>query len=113
VSDGTTETIATYEDGGAIYEIDHLGILHDSQWGEFAVYRAGQHVATFSIAESMLKPEFRPETMPVTTAELIALARGAVAEEEGGESTDQAQDESIAAFMATQDTRKTADPRLS
>jgi hypothetical protein len=54
-----------------------------------------------------------PETLPVTTAGLIALARAAVAEEEGGENTGQAQDESIAAFMATRDAHKTADPRLS
>jgi hypothetical protein len=49
MSNDTTETIATYSAGGATYEIDHLGILHDSQWGEFAVYRAGEHVASFAI----------------------------------------------------------------
>ena len=86
MSDDNTETIATYSADGATYEIDHLGILHDSQWGEFA--------------------STAPVSLPVTTAELVALARSA------GEHH-QAQDESIAAFMATQDARKTADPRLS
>jgi hypothetical protein len=29
------DTIATYEDGGRTYEIDHLGISSPGQWGTF------------------------------------------------------------------------------
>jgi hypothetical protein len=28
------DTIATYEDGGRTYEIDHLGISSPGQWGD-------------------------------------------------------------------------------
>lgn len=113
MSTDTTETVAAYTDhDGVTYEIDHLGICLPSQWGEFAVYSGGVHVTSFAIAESMLKPEFRPAELPVTRVELIGLARQAVAEERG-DADDRDQDESIAAFMASQDARRTADLRLS
>lgn len=72
------ETVATFDMDGSHYEIDHLGICRDSQWGEFAVYCDGKQVAEFAIEEALLKAEHRPETLPVTTAELIALAREAM-----------------------------------
>jgi hypothetical protein len=78
------ETIAAYEDGGKAYEIDHLGLLRDSQWGEFQVYCDGESTAYFAIEESALKLEFRPAELPVTTDELIALAKRAV----GGDAPD-------------------------
>lgn len=39
-------------------------------------------MAEFAIEESALKPEFRPAELPVSTDELIRLAREAVAIEE-------------------------------
>jgi hypothetical protein len=74
------ETIATYQDKGETYEIDHLGVGLDSQWGEFAIYRDEVMVGEFAIPESALKPEFRPPALPVTTEHLIDLAKAAVSE---------------------------------
>ena len=74
------ETIAAYTADGMSYEIDHLGIGHPHQWGQFAVYRDGQQVSAFEIPESALRPEHRPKDLPVTPAELIELAQAAVAE---------------------------------
>lgn len=70
----TIETVATFTHGEATYEIDHLGICRPTQWGEFAIYCDGDQVGEFAIAESLLKPEYRPAELPVTTAELIRLA---------------------------------------
>lgn len=78
------ETIATYREGGILCEIDHLGVGRDSQWGEFAVYRGGELVAEFSLPESGLRAEFRPAELSASTAELIELARAAVAEADRG-----------------------------
>jgi hypothetical protein len=77
-ADEANETIATYTDGGKVYEIDHLGIGCPPQWGEFAVYCDGEMVADFAIEESALRPEFRPDELPVSMDELIRLARDAV-----------------------------------
>jgi hypothetical protein len=90
------ETIVVYDEDGSRYEIDHLGIGYpDTQWGNFAVYRDGEMVAEFCIPESSLKPEYRPAELPVTTAELIEHAKGAVAGE-------YASDEDVAAYMEVQ-----------
>lgn len=94
------ETIAAYDVDGDTYEIDHLGIGYpDTQWGNFAVYRDGEMVAEFCIPESSLKPEYRPRgrdaELPVTTGELIDLAKGAVAGDDAG-------DEDVAAYMEVQ-----------
>jgi hypothetical protein len=90
------ETIAVYDDGGGTYEIDHLGInCPETQWGNFAVYRDGEMVAEFCIPESSLQPEYRPAGLPVTPAELIEMARGAVAGED-------ASDEDVAAYFEVQ-----------
>lgn len=90
------ETIAAYDDGGRHYEIDHLGIGYpETQWGNFAVYCGGEMVAEFCIPESSLKPEYRPAELPVTTAELIEHAKGAVA-------GDYASDDDVAAYMEVQ-----------
>lgn len=75
-----SETVATYEHEGVRHEIDHLGIAHDDQYGEFAVYRDGQQIACFTTAAAGLRPQFRPE-LP-STAELIELAQSAVADAE-------------------------------
>ena len=77
-----TETILTFKMGGKTYEIDHLGIGHDTQWGEFNVWCDGDCLAEFAIKESALKPEFRPAEVPVTDEQLIRLARQALAENE-------------------------------
>lgn len=82
IPDSHAETIATFTLGGKTYEIDHLGIGFPSQWGEFNVWAGGNCVAEFAIEESALKPEFRPAELPVSTDELIRLAREAVAIEE-------------------------------
>jgi hypothetical protein len=74
------ETIATYEDDGKVYEIDHLGIGYDHQWGEFAVYGPDGLVAEFAIPESALKPEFRPAALPVRPDQIVELAKQAVGE---------------------------------
>jgi hypothetical protein len=87
VTNDNTETVATWNDGSHTYEIDHLGIgnpggtheLDHGQWGEFNVWRNGECIAEFAIEESALKPEFRPAELPVTTEELIRLAKQAVA----------------------------------
>jgi hypothetical protein len=90
------ETIAAYDQDGGRYEIDHLGIGYpETQWGTFAVYRAGEMIAEFCIPESSLKPEYQPAELPVTTAELIDLAKGAVA-------GDDASDKDVAAYMKVQ-----------
>ena|ERR1035438_62115 len=85
-----SETIATYEADGKIYEIDHLGAGHpDTQWGQFAVYRYGQQIAAFAIAEdgNPIPVEFAvmrgtppdaPAELPVSNDDLIRLAREAV-----------------------------------
>jgi hypothetical protein len=78
--DGICETVATYQDGGQVYEIDHLGIGLDSQWGEFSVWTGGNCVAEFAIWESALRPEYRPAQLPVSAGEIIRLARQAVGE---------------------------------
>ena len=57
---GSGETVAVFEHDGSTYEIDHLGIGSGSQWGEFAVYCDGEEVAEFAIAESVLRPGWRP-----------------------------------------------------
>jgi hypothetical protein len=80
-ADEANETIATFTHDGKLYEIDHLGIGCPPQWGEFAVYCDGVQITDFAIEESMLKPEHRPAELPVTTEQLIRLAREAVADD--------------------------------
>ena len=74
------ETIATYESGGELYEIDHLGICQPSMWGWFVVYCRDEQLAEFAITESMLRSEFQPRELPVSTGNLILLAQAAVAD---------------------------------
>lgn len=75
-----TEVIATYVNGGATYEIDHLGIGNPKQWGDFAVYRDGEQVAEFCIEASWFKPEHRPPLPDIE--ELIELAKAAVTDDQ-------------------------------
>jgi hypothetical protein len=77
--DPNLETIGTFEDGGETFEIDHLGIGYDTQWGEFAVYLNGKQFTVFELDEVGLKPEFRPELPPLD--ELTRLALGAIQDE--------------------------------
>lgn len=72
------ETYATFDLDGATYEIDHLGIGYASQWGQFAIYKDGDQIAEFAIAESLLRPEYRPSALPVSDDELIRLAKEAL-----------------------------------
>lgn len=74
----SSETYTAYEYKGVRVEIDHLGICHPDQWGCFAVYIGSDQVAEFAIAESMLRPEFRPSRLPVSEDELIDLATTAI-----------------------------------
>jgi hypothetical protein len=69
------ETVATFEQDGGTYEIDHLGIGSSSQWGEFAVYCDDEEVAEFTLAESVLRSAPRPAGLPVSADELVQLAR--------------------------------------
>jgi hypothetical protein len=75
---GSGETVASFEDDGSIYEIDHLGIGSGSQWGEFEVYCDGEKVAEFTLAESAPRPGSRPAGLPVSADELVRLARQAL-----------------------------------
>src|SRR5260370_16772511 len=70
---GSSETIAAFEHDGSIYEIDHLGIGSASQWGEFEVYRDGEEVAEFTLAESVLRPGSRPPGLPAPPDRLAPL----------------------------------------
>lgn len=74
--DPSREVIASYRHDGATYEIDHLGIAVDSQYGEFAVYRNGVQVAEFATEAAFFLPAHRPE-LPSADA-LVALAKHAV-----------------------------------
>jgi hypothetical protein len=76
----STETVASYQQDGETYEIDHLDICRPDQWGWFAVYRGSEQVAEFAIEESMLRTAYRPVKLPVSSDELIRLARAAVAD---------------------------------
>ena len=89
------DTIATYQDGGKTYEIDHLGISCPEQWGEFMVYCDGEMTAGFCIPQSSLKSEYRPAALPVTNDDLIEMAKGAVAGE-------YASDEDAAQYLEVQ-----------
>jgi hypothetical protein len=77
---GSGETVASFEDDGSTYEIDHLGIGSGSQWGEFEVYCDGEEVAEFTLAELVLRPGSRPAGLPVSADELVRLARQALGE---------------------------------
>jgi hypothetical protein len=75
---GSGETVASFEHDGGTYEIDHLGIGSGSQWGEFEVYRDGEEVAEFTLAESVQRSGSRPAGLPVSADELVRLARQAL-----------------------------------
>lgn len=75
-----TETVATFDHDGASYEIDHLGITHPTQRGEYAIYRDGQQVGGFLAWGTFLVPQAQPKTLP-PTHELIAMARKAITED--------------------------------
>ncbi len=66
---GSGETVASFEQDGSTYEIDHLGIGPGSQWGEFEVYCGDEEVAEFTLALSLL---------PASADELVRLARQAL-----------------------------------
>jgi len=75
---GSGDTVAAFEHDGSTYEIDHLGIVSGSQWGEFEVYCEGEEVAEFTLAESVLRSGSRPAGLPVSADELVRLARQAL-----------------------------------
>lgn len=75
-----TEVVTSYEHSGQTYEIDHLGIGLDSQYGEFAVYRDGVQIAEFATAAAGYLPAHRPALPDNDT--LISLAKQAVADVE-------------------------------
>jgi hypothetical protein len=75
---GSGETVASFEQDGSTYEIDHLGIGSGSQWGEFEVYCDGEKVAEFTLVESVLRLGSRPAGLPVSADELVRLARQAL-----------------------------------
>jgi hypothetical protein len=73
-----TEVIATYTHDGETYEIDHLGIGFDDQYGEFAVYCGDVQVAEFTTYAAGYLPGYRPDLPDIDT--LTALAKAAVTE---------------------------------
>lgn len=79
----TTETVAEYLEDGRTYQIDHLGIGYPSQRGEYAVYCEDRQVAEFLAFGTLLRPEAQPP-LP-GTAELIAMAKQAVADVQRGD----------------------------
>jgi len=88
---GSGETVASFEHDGSTYEIDHLGIGSGSQWGEFEVYRDGEEVAQFTLAESVPRPRSRPAGLPVSADELVRLARQALSASQPGNRRSQLQ----------------------
>lgn len=64
MSTDPSETIHTFEHQGETYEIDHLGIAHPSQYGEFAVYRGGDQVGEFLGFGTLLPPETPRRPLP-------------------------------------------------
>lgn len=76
INPDTTETVATYEQDGSEYQIDHLGICYPSQAGDYAVYRDGEQVAEFTPGPGLVLPE------EIDTDELIEFAKQAVANAE-------------------------------
>jgi len=75
---GSGEIVAVFEHDGSGYEIDHLGIGPGRQWAEFTVYCAGEEVAEFAIAGSVLRPRSGPAGLPACADELVRLARQAL-----------------------------------
>jgi len=43
------ETVAEFCHNDSIYEIDHLGICREDQYGWFAIYRDGRQVDEFQV----------------------------------------------------------------
>jgi hypothetical protein len=76
-----TETVATFTVDGddQPYEIDHLGITDATQWGHYTVYRRGKQLAAFVVPVPAPRPRNRPAPEPASGAELIELARAALA----------------------------------
>lgn len=74
------ETVATYEDDGSTYEIDHLGIGFPDQWGIYQVYRDGQTVAEFSAGVQLSLCSVQFDAAPADEAQLIVMAKEAVAD---------------------------------
>lgn len=72
------ETVLTYEHNGHTYEIDHLGLGVDSQWGSFAVYRDDVMVAEVVADQWGTRPEYRGD-LPERDV-LIAMAKSTVAD---------------------------------
>ncbi|MEU0237752.1 hypothetical protein ABZ234_08675 [Nocardiopsis sp. NPDC006198] len=75
------ETVASYTEDGLTYEIDHLGITHPTQRGEYAVYLDGRQVAEFLAWGTFLVPEAQPEELP-PPGDLIDMARRAVRDQD-------------------------------
>lgn len=65
------EVVAEFEHEGADFQIDHLGILHPNQWGEYAIYRGDDQVGEFGGPAAGLLEEYRPAEP--TADELIAM----------------------------------------
>lgn len=83
----STEVVARYEHDGRTYEIDHLGIARDNQYGEFAVFCRDVQVADFTTAAAGYLPEHRPQLPDTDT--LIGLAKQAVADADTVTTTDE------------------------
>ncbi len=71
-----TEVVAEFEHGGLEYQVDHLGILHPNQWGQYAIYCGDQMVGMFDHGANLM-PAYRPAEP--TTDEVVALAKQALA----------------------------------
>lgn len=74
------ETIVVFEHCGDIYEIDHLGIGYDSQWGEYAIYSNGKQIGGFASPAALYLPEHR-HPLPHNDF-LIELAKDVIGDDE-------------------------------
>lgn len=64
MSTDPTETVHTFDHQGKTYEIDHLGIAHPGQYGEFSVYRGGVQVGEFLGFGTLLPPGAERHPLP-------------------------------------------------
>lgn len=81
VSDNT-ETIITFlhEDGRTI-EIDHLGICHPENRGEFAIYEGDKQIGEFMLPWAIEYPDIKKHRELPDDDELIAQAKLALADD--------------------------------
>jgi hypothetical protein len=68
-----TETVITFPHEGSTYEIDHLGICRDEQYGQYAIYHNGTMVGSFTTDSFSYHSDHRP-SLP-SKSQLIDFAK--------------------------------------